>query len=185
MKLSRETLRFALALAAFASGYAWLGIGAHEARFAALDDRVRVAQRRVDEEEERAANLERLLVEVAWLRETLELVRARMQSDDAGPQLLVGLAEVLRAHGLQADAIEPRERRLAPPLHQQGVQLELRGEFARIAALVAAIEGLAPHCRIVDLDLARVEGAPSASAETGAALLRAQIEIVRFASAEP
>ncbi|MBK9385826.1 MAG: type 4a pilus biogenesis protein PilO [Planctomycetes bacterium] len=184
MNLARETLLFALVLASGVAGYAWLGLAAHERAFDALEERVRVAHRRVDEEEERTAHLEQLLVDVAWLREALDLVRERMQDSEGTPQFLLALAQVLRAHGLDAEAIDPGPREEAPPLLKQKVQLELRGSFAQILKLVAAIEALAPHCRVTSLELTRAT-APAGAEPAEVGSLRARFEVVRFWSEDP
>jgi Tfp pilus assembly protein PilO len=184
MNIARDTLLFALVLAGGVAGYAWLGLGAHERAFDALEERVRVAHRRVDEEEERTAHLEQLLVDVAWLREALDQVRTRMQDAEGTPQFLLALAQVLRAHGLDAEAIDPGPREEASPLLRQRVQLELRGSFAQILELVAAIEGLAPHCRVTGLELTRA-AAPAGAEEAAPSTLRARFQVVRFWSEDP
>ncbi|MBL8896407.1 MAG: type 4a pilus biogenesis protein PilO [Planctomycetes bacterium] len=184
MNLARDTLAFALLLASGVAGYAWFGLRAHERAFDALEERVRVAHRRVDEEEERSAHLEQLLVDVAWLREALEQVRARMQNAEGTPQFLLALAQVLRAQGLDADSIDPGPRQLAPPLLRQAVKLELRGTFPQILPLIAAIEALDPHCRVTELELSAAATSSSAPGAE-AALLRARLEVVRFWSEDP
>ena len=133
------------------------------------------------EEEERASHLQRLMTDVSWLRDALDDVRGRMQSAEGTPEFLLALADVLHAQGLEADAIDPLERVDQPPLSRQAVQLEVRGTFERLARLLAAIEGLAPLCRVTSLELDRAPAGEPRSAP----LLRARLRVVRFWSAEP